>query len=220
VRTSKKNIQKKTDTYHHGDLRNALLQIAVANIRKNGLHNLSLRDLARELGVSHAAPYRHFVDKKALLASIAEEGYERLFASMKQAAEAQTTIVHQLTALAWAYVSFCVKNPVHTDIMFGSELSNRSEFPTLEAAANRVFAITRDFLEIGQRQNVIVNEPSEVITSTAWSLVHGLAMLLKAKRMRGDSATDEQQKQLVQTVVQNLFEGILINKKKREPLLA
>jgi AcrR family transcriptional regulator len=213
VPNSKKKTQKKADTYHHGDLRNALLNTAIAHIRKDGLQNLSLRDLARELGVSHAAPYRHFPDKKDLLITLAEDGYSRLFIAMKQAAEAQSTLIAQLTALAWAYVLFCVQNPVHTDIMFGSDLAKRTGIPTLEAASNRVFDLTKDFLLKGQEQNLIVHEPAEVITATAWSLVHGLAMLLKSNRMRGDSSTESQQKHLAETVVQNLLNGILIKAK-------
>ncbi len=210
---SKKNPRKKADTYHHGDLRNALLTCAIEHAQKTGLHNLSLRDLARELGVSHAAPYRHFADKKILLVTLAVDGYERLFASMESAAAAHSEIAAQLEALAWAYVLFCLQNPVHTDILFGSELSDRSQHPHLEAAANRVFELPKDVLKKGQEQNIIVHEPAEMVAATAWSLVHGLAMLLKSNRMRGSITTENQQKKIVITAVQNLLNGIFISAK-------
>jgi AcrR family transcriptional regulator len=198
------------ESYHHGDLRNALLQGAIAHIRDQGVQNLSLRDLARELGVSHAAPYRHFADKQVLLVTIAEDGYAQLLASMERSMGAVENVLAQLEELAWAYVGFSLNNPVQAEVMFGTELSERSRFPTLEAAADQVFALAQTTIERGQRQGVIVEGSSALLGATAWSMVHGLAMLLNSKRMRWKGGAEEEQRQLTLSVVRNLLHGILV----------
>ena len=104
--------QQKPKSYHHGDLRNALIQAGLELLAEGGAQELDLRKVARRAGVSHAAPYRHFADKQALIAAINEEGFhllaERIQASLREVSDEP---VEQLLGVALAYVRFAQGNP-------------------------------------------------------------------------------------------------------------
>src|SRR6476659_4036663 len=101
-----------TKRYHHGDLRNALIQAGQAILAAEGAAGLDLRKVARAAGVSHAAPYRHFADKQALLAAIAEEGFYQLTEGMDAAiGQAPASAADQLEQLAHVYVQFAIDHP-------------------------------------------------------------------------------------------------------------
>lgn len=112
--------------YHHGDLRRALLEAALALVSSKGAEGFSLREAAREVGVSPAAAYRHFEDKKALLAALAHDGMGRLATAMEKAVAAAPGVpgsparaAAELGAVGHAYVEFAVRNPSHFQVMFG-----------------------------------------------------------------------------------------------------
>src|SRR3954471_23808284 len=107
-----------TRPYHHGDLRAALLAAAERTLRDRGAVALSLRELARETGVSHAAPGRHFKDKQALLDALALAGYERLAQTLEAADDPGLPLEPRLTALAKAYLGFAVENAALLELMF------------------------------------------------------------------------------------------------------
>ncbi|HSN90738.1 MAG TPA: helix-turn-helix domain-containing protein, partial [Anaeromyxobacteraceae bacterium] len=115
--------RKPRGRYHHGELRRALLDGALAVIERDGVSALSLRDLARRLGVSHAAPAHHFTDKMALLAEIAREGFERFGAALGAAAEASPDDDTRLVEIGRAYVGFALAHPATFRVMFGRDLA-------------------------------------------------------------------------------------------------
>src|SRR5579864_3662327 len=104
--------------YHHGHLREALLQGAVRAIAELGPAAFTLREVARRAGVSHNAPYRHFRDKEALLAAVANEGYRELTAAMLAAAGRQVRGVDRLKHAGLAYIEFALRRPEHFTVMF------------------------------------------------------------------------------------------------------
>src|ERR1700712_507777 len=106
--------------YHHGGLRSALLTRAERTLQTAGVDGLSLRELAREVGVSHGAPRRHFRDKAALLDALATDGFVRLQRALEDAA-GERTFVENLTEVAVAYVRFATDNPALLDLMFTSK---------------------------------------------------------------------------------------------------
>lgn len=109
--------------YHHGDLRNALLEAADALLEEKGLGGLTLRACARAAGVSHAAPAHHFGDIKGLLSALAERGYKRLTSMLNEALAAVAGDLHEeMLATAQAYVEFAERYPEHFRIMFRSDL--------------------------------------------------------------------------------------------------
>src|SRR4029079_8364193 len=99
--------------YHHGDLRRTLLDAALALVASQGVGALSLRELARKAGVSHAAPYRHFESREALLAALATEGFLGLGAEMMQTAAGEPNPLLRFRALGVAYVIYAVRHPGH-----------------------------------------------------------------------------------------------------------
>lgn len=147
-------------TYHHGDLRVALLQAAAKVMEKEGLAELSLRDLARRAGVSHNAPYRHFRDREALLAALAAEGFEMLGEAMG---------AHTGREMGEAYVNFALEHRQRFRLMFGGAL-DFATFPELRTAADAAYQLlVLAFKDLPR---------PELAAAGAWALVHGLAHLL------------------------------------------
>lgn len=147
-------------TYHHGDLRAALLRASSQVLEKEGITGLSLRDVARRAGVSHNAPYRHFPDRDALLAALAAEGFVTLAEAMRG---------HRGREMGEAYVRFALEHPQRFRLMFGGVLAF-SKFPELRAAADGAYQTLVEAFKEHPRP--------DLAAAGAWALVHGLSHLL------------------------------------------
>jgi AcrR family transcriptional regulator len=150
-------------TYHHGDLRPALLRAAARLLEKEGAAALSLRELARRAGVSHNAPYRHFADREALLAALAADGFRLLGEALAGAARRE---------MGEAYVRFALAHPQRFRLMFGGHVSLSRHGELEQAAASPYQALVAAF-----RAEPSIADP-ETAAAAAWSLVHGLSHLL------------------------------------------
>jgi AcrR family transcriptional regulator len=136
--------------YHHGHLRAALLAEAERTLRADGIEALSLRELARQAGVSHAAPRRHFADRQALIDALAEAGFLRLADEVQRAAdEAGEDYRARLRAAAAAYVRFATRDAALTELMFSAK--NAAGTADLREAAERLFTVIGDLIGLGQR---------------------------------------------------------------------
>jgi AcrR family transcriptional regulator len=165
---------KKKSGYHHGELRRTLLDVSVDVIDKHGVDALNLRELAVLAGVSSGAPYHHFADREALLASIAEEGFDYLEAAMiKERDAAPNHATARLAALGRAYVSFATTHRGHFRVMFRGHLRSRR----LAQAKPRAFQLLWDAMKDCQRAGVAPGGNPQPLVLTAWSAVHGLATL-------------------------------------------
>jgi AcrR family transcriptional regulator len=153
-------------TYHHGDLRNALLDAARALLETDGIGELSLRAVARKAGVSHAAPYRHFPNHEALLVELAVEGFAELRGGLTATAAAPGQPSDRIAAIGAAYMRFVATRPALARLMFGPQLPNRLEFPALAEAGDSIG------LEIGGALG------DAALGLAVWAAVHGLAMLI------------------------------------------
>ncbi|GAA3013428.1 TetR/AcrR family transcriptional regulator [Streptomyces drozdowiczii] len=176
--------------YHHGDLRRAVLTAALDVIRTEGPAALSLRDLARRAGVSHAAPAHHFKDRTGLLTAIATEGYG-LFADALAAAP-------DLRERGVAYVRFATTHPAHFQVMFQPDLY-RADDPDLLAAKDRATAELR--------AGVATLAPTDAPRLTgiaAWSLAHGFATLLLSGNL-SDAVGDRDPEEVFREVGRLLF---------------
>jgi AcrR family transcriptional regulator len=165
--------------YHHGDLRRALIEAAMTALREKGAESIGLREVARRVGVSAAAPYRHFESREALLAAVATEGFE---AFRRAQDEAQEGIAEndQFAAMAHAYVRFALANPQLFRLMFSAGLDMR-QYPELRAAADAAYA---PLARAAAREDNIA--PEEVAVA-AWAFVHGLSVLLLDNQILGAS---------------------------------
>jgi AcrR family transcriptional regulator len=160
--------------YHHGNLRKALLEAALAAIREQGITELSLRDVARRAGVSHAAPAHHFKDKAGLLTALATVGFERFAQAQRDARERGADPVSRFSWTGWAYVMFADQNREYFEIMFRPELLNGDD-PAYVAAAHEAHQV---LLETMRPALMGVTEEQLLTQSTsAWALAHGLSRL-------------------------------------------
>ncbi|MGB3789010.1 MAG: TetR/AcrR family transcriptional regulator [Phormidesmis sp.] len=170
----------KKQTYHHGDLRQALLTAALNILQTNDVQSLSLREVAREAGVSHTAPYRHFEDKAALLAAISEEGFIK-FGNYLQSAVDETPDqpIESLLATGVAYIQYALDHPTHFRIMFSHFPPDEPVDSSLYQTSVSTFQILVDTITAGQTARVIRrDQDAEFLALGKWSLVHGIAMLL------------------------------------------
>lgn len=152
--------------YHHGDLRNALLDAARAILEEESLGALSLRAVARRAGVSHAAPYRHFPNHEALLVELASEGFAELRAEIAEAVRPVAAKADRIANVGAAYMRFVARRPALARLMFGPQLPNREAFPSLAEAADGIGD------EIGKALD------DSALGLAVWAAVHGLAMLV------------------------------------------
>jgi AcrR family transcriptional regulator len=166
--------------YHHGDLRRALVDEAVRAIAEDGLSVLSLRDLARRVGVSHAAPAYHFGDKLGLLTAVAAQGFRLLGEELRAAVEHDGGF----RGLSLAYVRFAVRHQPYFQVMFGYDL-HRGADPELAEERDRV---RKYFLVSGG--NGSLEAVGAVPGTAAWSLVHGLASLLVSGNLSAPLGND------------------------------
>jgi AcrR family transcriptional regulator len=184
--------------YHHGNLREALVAAALDRLQSEGPAALGLRELARGVGVSPSAPYRHFTDRQALLEAVATEGFRRFSAAMNAAA-ANRPETEQLEAMARAYVRFAVDAPQLFRLMFSTEIEHRRD-PALAAAAKAAYA---SLAAAAAREDAAA--PAKVAI-TAWAFVHGLSVLLIDQQILGVSAAGADT--LVEQLAHRLVAGL------------
>ncbi|OUR80341.1 hypothetical protein A9Q83_01170 [Alphaproteobacteria bacterium 46_93_T64] len=173
-------------TYHHGDLRNALLMTALDTLVTEGLDKVTLRNIAKKTGVSQAAPYAHFKDKSALLVEVAAVGFSKLkYALSSELKECESTEEYRyvLSNMGVAYVEFAIENKALFRLMFGDVIA---EFPKSESysiEANAAFGCME-----GAVQKI---SGVDFASDSAWSIVHGLASLIVDNRIQveGDLKT-------------------------------
>ncbi len=157
--------------YHHGDLRAALLDAAEALLDAAPARPLSLRDVAKAAGVSHAAPYHHFASLSELLVAIAARAFADLGAAMEGASRADTA-QDALVAICETYVDFARARPARFRLMFSPLLVRKPEFPELQRSADESFEV------LVRTATAYAPERGAALALTGWSLAHGLANLL------------------------------------------
>ena len=178
--------------YHHGDLRAALIARAAEVVVADGVGALSLRELARDLGVSHGAPSRHFPDKQSLLDALALNGFERLRVDLAEALAPDASVVpfrDQFAHLATAYVRFAVQNASLLAVMFAAKHREQAP-PELRAAVDRTFDAPLRAIELAQRRGEVVAGDVEEIATAILATMHGFAALIAAGLLHPDAAGD------------------------------
>jgi AcrR family transcriptional regulator len=194
-------------SYHHGDLRNALIAAGREMLIEEGVADLDLRKVARRVGVSRTAPYRHFADKRALLAAIAEDGFRDLTAAVQEGLdEADPSARARLTHLVAAYVRFGLAHPARMREMFSGLTIDRALYPELYAASKAAFAPLLRVITDGQTRGELRVMDVEAAAIACWSQMHGLTMLLLEQQI--PDASEQVIDGLIQTCVDVLGNGL------------
>ncbi|MHA3019291.1 TetR/AcrR family transcriptional regulator [Mycobacterium sp. BMJ-28] len=154
-------------TYHHGDLRAAILAEAATLVAARGADGVSLRELARAAGVSHAAPAHHFTDRRGLFTALAAEGFRLLTAALTEARP-------QFIDAAKAYVRFALDHPGHFEVMFDKSLYDDADPDLLAASAAAGAELNRG---VGTLADPHAKADPDGAALAAWSMVHGFAQL-------------------------------------------
>lgn len=200
-------VADKGGKYHHGDLRRALVDAALELVAEQGPSGITLREAARRAGVTHAAPYRHFADKEALLAAVAEEGFLRLRAEIEQALQ-QAGAHERVETVGVAYVRFARHNPSQFRVMFGSEVGDKRLYPALTHADQAVFDLLCAAIRSSQQTgDMPMGDPARM-GMVAWSMLHGVAALVVDGQMERAGVRDEQIDEFAKRVARTANAGL------------
>jgi AcrR family transcriptional regulator len=163
--------------YHHGSLRDALLSAAEETLREQGEDELSLRELARQIGVSHAAPRRHFRDRQALLDALAITGFERLGAQLDAAVDAaDSDFTARLRAAVVTFVRFATRDAALLELMFSTKHRDGAE--EVREAAGAAFSPLPGLIEQGRAEGLLAADTSSQAGIVLLATVQGIATLI------------------------------------------
>jgi AcrR family transcriptional regulator len=187
--------------YHHGNLRTALLVAAERTLRERDAQELSLRELARDVGVSHAAPRRHFPDRQALLDALAEAGFARLGSELRVAFDgAGKDFEERMRVVAAAYIRFATEDAALLELMFTGKAHEQTG--VLHAAAERAFAVLLELISQGQREGVLEEGDPERVGLVLFATMQGIAALVS-----GGIVAREQIDELVADAIERFLRG-------------
>lgn len=172
-----------SETYHHGDLKNALIRAGIEILSRDGIQALSLRSVAKRAGVSHAAPYAHFADKDALIAAIAAEGYRKLYAQLAAAPQDSDDPLARLRDTAFAYLQFALDEPDHFRITFSGVVTAEKSYPDYVEQSRRCYALVVGLVTDCQAQGLFAGEDAQRLAVSIWSCIHGFAQLVLANQL-------------------------------------
>ena len=182
------------------------MRVAIQVIEERGEASFTIRELAKQVGVSHAAAYRHFRSKRELLAQIAEEGFRGLQASFDEALKenAGRSCRARIKALGACYVRYALEHSGHFRAMFHIELQTHSDLPSLREAATRSFDTLLDTVTEGIARRELVRRPARGLAMVAWSAVHGASLLLLDEQIDSPPEPEE----LIELVIERLDAGL------------
>jgi len=201
---STRAARKPNRPYHHGNLRRALLDEALTTIRADGVEGLTLREIGARLGVSRTALYRHFADKRALLAAVATEGFTTLRQQLVAAWEEGGRGREAFDSMGVVYIRFAAANPAHYRVMFGGFVDQHAAEPELDAEAAGAFQALVDALAALQRDTIVRDDDTVKMARFVWSVVHGVAMLVIDGQLPEPGAVEE----LMRYALERLHTGI------------
>ena len=177
--------RKPRGKYHHGELREAVLAAALQTVARQGTAAVTVREIARALGVTNTAVHYHFASRLDLLVALAADGYRHLEVALETAAAGASRPDAALLAVGVAYVRFATTDVGHFRVMFGGELAERREDPELATATADAYRVFTDAVSATLREPG--NAAVATIATGAWALVHGLAVLLLDQQIPGQA---------------------------------
>jgi AcrR family transcriptional regulator len=193
------------DKYHHGDLKQALIESGMKILKEEGVNALTLRSAARAAGVSHSAPYSHFADKQALLAAISTMGFNDLYDRITTTVmEFRNSPRELLTETGWTYIQFAVSETNCFKLMFSGILEDEHSYPEFMAAVQKTYQKLVDVVVICQEGKVLRSGPQEENAIAVWSLVHGFVSLYLEQQIPGRVLEKYQLKKLLINTLRQL----------------
>lgn len=182
----------KVNTYHHGDVKNSIISAGIDIITEQGIENLSIRNAAKRIGVSHTAPYRHFKNKEELLVAIAVKGFDILDEDMEKAMSNACASDRAIVELGRAYIRFAVSNSNYYRIMFGDHIRNKTDYPDFFKAYDRSFQKLIQVIENSSDNGRLDKTDLEISAVAVWSLLHGYCLLVMDNEKDKDVGSDGQ----------------------------
>jgi len=196
------------EAYHHGVLRRALVDQATKLVQKQGHPSITVRQVARQIGVSNTAAHYHFHTREALLAAVATRGFEVMTAALESAMRDATDARSRLTELGNAYVRHALRHGRMYQLMFSAETATRDAYPDLRAASDRMFALLVDAIREGQETGLVRAGPPIDAALVAWSAAHGYASLALERRLLLPGLQGRESSELAAIVLRGVFAGI------------
>jgi AcrR family transcriptional regulator len=209
-----KATKTKKKQYHHPDLRDQLVQAAVDFIKDHRAEDLSLREVARGLGVSHMAPYRHFKTKEDLLAAVIQDGFTKLSADFDRVRQDKSKVRFPklFAEMGKAYVRFVIEHPDQARLMFSGLLCDRQRHLEAHVAGQLTFKKLLEMIELGQTEGYFSKKENPYMLGLMiWSSVHGTSMLMLEDQFRAiDSAPEVQVDLFVDYLTEKMMSGLSI----------
>ncbi len=171
--------EQESAAYHHGNLREEILRVSLDILQADGVEAITMREIAQRIGVSHSAAYRHFKGKDALLAAIAQHGYEQLTAHLRAVYDAvDVEAGERFRQMGVAYITYAVRNPEVYRLMYGSNAIDRRSTPSLRAAARALAREVLQMIQLCQQRGSLKQQSPRQVSHAVWSISHGAAMLV------------------------------------------
>lgn len=199
--------------YHHGDLKNALIDGALTMLAEDGIQGLSLRKVAKHIGVSHNAPYQHFPDKETLIAALAEQGFRMLGEAIDRgvASLGQSDAVSRLIKAGVSYVEFMSTHSEYHEVMFGP--FPHAQYPSLSEQAVASFDRLVTLVAEGQAEGDFREGNPREIAATLWSTVHGLSTIFVSEKMPPQIIGSRTPSELAARFIELMLDGIRTGKR-------
>jgi len=191
----------KTKSYHHGNLKEALISSGLEIISESGLEALSLRNVAKRIGVSHTAPYNHFSDKQALLAAISTAGHEQLYSILLEVFEVAVAVSKNIIPeIAWTYLQFAMNSPSKFKLMFSGALEEERNHPAFIEITSKTVALFEKIIVFCQSNGQLPAGNVEKTAIKLWSTVHGFTTLMLEKQFPPQYLQNEETMRLLQSL--------------------
>lgn len=192
-------MNDKQDTYHHGDLRAELISITTEMIAEEGVDSVSMRKLSQRIGVSRTAAYRHFTDKSALLAAVAEQGFKQLTEGARSIRlQNDRDVIERLQEMCIGYIWFAAENPALYRLMFGQKIVDWKAYPGLVAAGSEAMGEVIAIIQLCQQQHRIKPGSPGDLAHVLFALLHGQSMLLIDGRLPGKAGIEQSARLAIQ----------------------
>lgn len=194
-------------TYHHGDLKNALIQAGIEILAEEGVGGLSLRKAARRAGVSHGAPYAHFADKQTLIAAIASDGHQKINDRLEGVLAAHPDDpLRQFTGAVWAYMQFGLESPAHYKVTFSGAIENEHIHPDFMEYSQRNMRLLKTIVERCRAAGIFnsAEMETELQAFSVWGLIHGMVSLMIQGQLPGNLLRRVQPEDIVIATLQQM----------------